>query len=258
MFTHTSHPVFTHTSHPVLAPSSRPVLGIHCPCVRSPIPHLLKYSKAQSTLNRLKVLDIYSHVNPKFHRIPSRRGMRIDTWIPYLTSLRTVVFPIVWGCLGKFIDALFQDPHMCPALTTITSLFYPGSWISLCNCLEIRNHLSLRNRSVQAIHTLRFPSAVHGNIRGPLQGALSGEFAAPLVTIPRHPWTLYELAPASPARQLPPEAACSGCYRSGHTFKCEGGAIEACSRHWSQGVAINAYRGDISGYLEWKPKKTVN
>ena len=35
-------PVFTHTSHPVLAPSSRPVFGIHCPCVRPPIPHLLK------------------------------------------------------------------------------------------------------------------------------------------------------------------------------------------------------------------------
>ena len=100
--------------------------------------------------------------------------MSVDDWIPYLTSLRVIIFPRVWGCINKFVDALFRDPHICPALTTITSLEYPASWISLCNSLEIRNHLSMRDRSVQAIHTLNFPSSVHRNISGPLQVALSG------------------------------------------------------------------------------------
>jgi len=125
----------------------------------------------------------------------------------------------------------------------------------------------MRNRSIQAIHTLRFPLAVHPNVRGPLQDALSGEFAAPFVTIPLQPWTLHELLPQLPegvTHEEPPETACYGCIRSGTTFKCEGwdGAAGraaghlACPRHKrlpSQGIAISAYRRDISGYLEWKP-----
>ena len=219
-------------------------------------------AKAQSILNKLKVLDIYSHASEEFHEALSGRMMKVDKWIPYLTSLRMIIFPRAWWCVDDFIDALSRDPHICPALTTITSLEYPASWISLCNCLEIRNHLSMRDRSVQAIHTLNFPSAVHQNIHGPLQDALSGEFAAPFVTIPRQPWTLRELLPQvheGVAHEMPPELACHGCRRSGNTFTCgnqKSTGIEDCPPHSrlpsSQGVAISAYNRDISGFLEWK------
>ena len=117
----------------------------------------------------------------------------------------------------------------------------------------------MRDRSIQAIHTIYFPSVVHRNISGPLQDALSGEFAAPFVTIPLQPWTLHELLPQVPesdAREGPSEYACLNCRESGNTFKCEGMQkvpIVACPRHWSQEVAIQAYRRDIAGYLEWKP-----
>ena len=218
-------------------------------------------TKAQSLLNKLEVLDLYSHAKDEFHKISTFRAMAVDKWTPHLTSLRVVVFPILWGCVGTFVDALSRDPHVCPALTTITSLAYPESWISLCNCLEIRNHLSMRDQSVQAIHTLHFPSAVHRNISGPLQDALSGEFAAPFFTIPRQPWTLHELLPEGVAHEGPPMSVCYGCSRSGNIFKCEGREIRDdldCPEHSSQGVAISAYRKDISGYLEWKPMETVN
>jgi hypothetical protein len=144
-------------------------------------------TKVQSVLKNIKVLDIYSHANEEFHGASSGEKMKVNKWIPYLISLRVIVFPRAWGCVDDFIDALSRDPHICPALTTITSLSYPRSWTSLCNCLETRNHLSMRGRSVQTIHTLRFPSAVHRNISGPLQDALSGEFASPFIAIPLQP-----------------------------------------------------------------------
>ena len=216
-------------------------------------------TKAQSLLNNLMVLDLYSHAKDEFHKISSFRAMGVDKWTPHLTSLRMIVFPRFWGCINKFVDALSRDPHICPALTTITSLTSPASWVSLCDCLEIRNHLSMRDRSVQAIHTLHFPSAVHVNITGPLQDALSGEFASPFVAIPLQPWTLHEILPEGVRREPPPETACFGCYRSGNTFKCEGGKIwdkADCPLHLgalsNQTFAINAYRRDISGYLEWR------
>ena len=217
---------------------------------------------AQRVLHKLKVLDIYSHVNPEFHDTSSSETMSVDKWTPYLTSLRMAVFPRVWSCIDRFIDVLSRDPQICPALTTITSLKYPDSWVALCHCLEVRNHLSMRDRSVQAIHTLHFPFEVHRNISGPLQDALSGEFAAPFVAIPVQPWTLHELLPQTTDNiERPPETACVSCCRSGNTFECEGWQMQSgsqdCARHWrrlsSQRVAITAYRRDISGYLEWKP-----
>jgi hypothetical protein len=217
-------------------------------------------TKVQSVLKNIKVLDIYSHANEEFHGASSGEKMKVNKWIPYLISLRVIVFPRAWGCVDDFIDALSRDPHICPALTTITSLSYPRSWTSLCNCLETRNHLSMRGRSVQTIHTLRFPSAVHRNISGPLQDALSGEFASPFIAIPLQPWTLRELLPQVPEGvtcEGPPEAACLGCRKSGNTFKCEkleSGGIVDCLRHKGlpsgQRAAISGYRRDISGYLE--------
>jgi Leucine-rich repeat (LRR) protein len=219
-------------------------------------------TKEQRILNMLKVLDIYSRMNDEFSRPVTIQTMGIDKWIPYLKSLRMVVFPHFWGCLNTFVDALSRDPHICPALTTITCHSYPGSWTSLCHSLEIRNHLSMRDRSVQAIHTLYFRSAVHRNISGPLEDALSGEFASPFVPIPLQPWTLHELRPQVPEGAVQEQAleiACLGCRTSGNTFKCEGGPRHGyCPRHMGQKVAINAYRRDISGYLEWNTTETVN
>ena len=103
---------------------------------------------------------------------------------------------------------------------------------------------------------------VHRNISGPLQDALSGEFAAPFVAIPLQPWTLRELLPQVPetaVHEWPPETACSGCRESGNTFKCEKRTIWGivdCLRHsgvpLGQRIAVSAYKRDISGYLEWK------
>ena len=115
------------------------------------------------------------------------------------------------GCIDSFRDALSHDLRICPALTTITSLKYPSSWTSLGDCLEVRNHLSMRDRSVWPIHTLRFPFALHRNLKGPLQDALSGEFAAPFVPIPLQTWTRRELQPRVPgssAHERPPKTAC--------------------------------------------------
>jgi len=220
-------------------------------------------TKAQSILKRIKVLDIYSHANEEFHRASSAgQTMKVGNWIPYLTSLSVIVLPRAWECVDDFIDALSRDPHICRALTTITSLSYPRSWTLLCNSLEIRNHLSMRDRSVQAIHTLHFPAAVHRNISGPLQNALSGEFASPFIAIPLQPWTLRELLPQRPEsveHEQPPETACFGCCQSGNTFKCgklKLWGIGDCIRHtklpWGQAVAVSGYKRDISGYLEWK------
>ena len=176
---------------------------------------------AQRVLNKLKALDIYSHAN-RFHEtsLSGKMTMSFEKWIPYLTSLRMIVFPRMWDCIGCFIDVLSHVPHMCPALT---SLKYPNSWILLCHCLEVRNHLSMKDRSVQAIHTLHFPFEVHRNISGPLRDALSGEFAAPFVAIPAQPWGLHDLLPQIPDdKERPQENACVSCYRSGNTFECEG------------------------------------
>jgi len=210
-------------------------------------------------LNQLKILDLYSHATSAFHEVPFK-AINVEPWFPYLKSLCTIVFPRVWMCIDRFIDILSRDPHICPALTTITSSTYPTSWVSLCHCLETRNHLSMRDPSVQAIHTLRFPVAVHRNISGPLQDALSGEFAAPFVPIPLQPWTLPELQPQIPgstAHEPPFGTTCFGCCQSGNTFECEeqpiGKGSRRCPRHVgplsSPGVAITAHRGDISGYL---------
>ena len=139
---------------------------------------------AQSLLNKLKVLDLYSHAKDEFHKISSFRAMGVDKWTPHLTSLRMIVFPRFWGCVETFFSALSRDPRTCPALTSITSLAYPDSWIALCNCLEIRNHLSMGDGPIQAIQTLYFPAFVHRNINVPLRDALSGEFAAPFAIIP--------------------------------------------------------------------------
>jgi len=215
------------------------------------------------TLNRLKVLDIYSRTKDELHGVSTTRTVSVDKWTPHLASLRMIIIPKLWRFIDTFVDALSREPYICPALTMITSLSYPRSWTSLCNCLEIRNHLSMRDRSVQAIHTLHFPSAVHQNISGPLQDALSGEFAAPLVVIPLQPWTLRELLPQVPKSVAPEQdlgATCLGCRESGNTFNCEGGTPRHryCPRHSGQGVAISAHRRDISGYLEWKPTETMN
>ena len=204
---------------------------------------------------------MFSLPEHQFLDISRTLKMNVNNWIPYLRTLRTIIFPRLWVCLNDFITTLSHDPHICPALTTITSFKYPTSWVSLRNCLEVRNHLSMRDRSIQAIHTLHFPSALHRNISGPLQDALSGEFGTPFVAIPLQPWTLGELLPQTPdgvAREQPPENACSGCHRSGNTFECEGWtrysikpAHRKCDRRLlSEGVAITAYRRDISGYLE--------
>jgi len=196
--------------------------------------------KAQRILNQLKVLDLYSHANREFHEVPFKE-VNVEEWFPYLTSLCMIISPRVWRYIDRFIDVLSRDPHICPALTTITSPTYPTSWVSLCHCLETRNHLSMRDPSVQAIHTLRFPVAVHRNISGPLQDALSGEFAAPFVPIPLQPWTLRELQPqisGSTTHEPPFDTACFNCRQSGNTFECEKQpivlGIVGCHRHFTE------------------------
>ena len=222
-----------------------------------------KYSqetKAQGILQRLKVLDIYSQPENELLELSTAWGMNVNNWIPYLRSLRIIILPRICSYIDDFITTLSHDPHICPALTTINSLTYPASWISLRNSLEVRNHLSMRDRSIQAIHTLCFPSAVHRNISGPLQDALSGEFATPFIAIPSQPWTLHELLSQPPdgVSYEPFQNACYCCHRSGNTFECEGWkGTRDCPWHYrrlsNEGFTITAHRRGISGYLEWKP-----
>ena len=191
-------------------------------------------------LHGLIKLDIYSHLDPKFHagRDSDMVHMEIGRWMPQLHSLQTLILGFEF--IGDVIRCLWENPIMCPKLTTIDSFGYPWRWSSLRDCIEKRNHLAMQDSSLHPIRTLRFPLAHHRNISDRLKESLSGEFAGPFIAIPLQPYALMELQPDDGSGQRA-EEWCYGCVRSGNAFKCLGTKVKqwinfiniglGCERH---------------------------
>ena len=225
---------------------------------------------AQEMLRGLITLDLYSHFDPRFHEDPSGGYLEVGKWMLCLHSLQTLVLGQRFASIDDVIDCLWDNPTLCPRLTTIDSFTYPRRWSSLRDCIEKRNHLAMRDPTVHPIRTLRFPLALHRNISDRLKESLSGEFAGPFVAVPLQPYALEELIQPDDEVEQRPEAWCEGCIRSGNAFECLRPEMKdqdlkyyhkyygyirwACTRHWNhgtdRGVTITAYNVQLSGYLE--------
>jgi len=224
----------------------------------------------QEMLRGLITLDLYSHFDPRFHEVPQRGNIMVRKWMLCLHSLQTLILGRRLTTINALIDCLWNNPTLCPRLTTIDSFSYPWRWSSLRDCIEKRNHLAMRDPSVHPIRTLRFPLALHRNISDRLKESLSGEFAGPFVAVPLQPYALEELIQPDDEVEQRPEAWCAACIRSGNAFECLRPEMEdqgskfwrnheyyikqGCTRHWNhgtdRGVTITAYNVQLSGYLE--------
>ena len=219
-------------------------------------------SLATRRLQSIITLDIYSHIDPRFHPNPTF-DVELGRWMACLHSLQTLILGPGRSFIRGLISHLWDNPLLCPKLTTIDSFGYPQWWSSLRDCIEKRNHLSMQDLSVHPIRTLRFPLALHRNISDRLKESLSGEFARPFVAVPLQPYALEELIqPNDPVGPRPKEY-CFGCIRSGNAFECLRPGIKtglpdfikvACPRHWNRGpdrgATVTAYNVQLSGYLE--------
>jgi hypothetical protein len=205
-------------------------------------------------------LDIYSHIDPRFHQVEHGEDMKFDQWALHLHSLQTLILAQIRS-IDYFISLLSSNPRLCPMLTTIDSFSYPSRWSFLRDYIEKRNHLAMQDPSIHPIRTLRFPLALHRNISDRLKESLSGEFASPFVAVPLQPYALEELIQPDEKVETRPKDICFGCLRSGNVFECGRPKMNSneqfvklgCSRHWNRGpdrgVTITAYNLQLSGYL---------
>jgi len=225
--------------------------------------------QVQTMLRSLITLDLYSHLDIVVLGIWRKsfvgRHLRLDNWVLCFHSVQTLILGHWFASIDEFINYLWNNPALCPRLTTIDTFSYPQRWTSLRDCIEKRNHLAMRDPSVHPIRTLRFPVALHPNISDRLKESLSGEFAGPFVAVPYQPYALEELIQPDDKVERRPNAWCFGCVRSGNAFECllpekkgtrsyDYYAKCGCSLHWNhgadRGVTITAYNLQPSGYLE--------
>ena len=220
--------------------------------------------RVQTMLRGLITLDFFSHFDPRFHEDPTRGHIEVGEWMLRLHSLQTLTLGQQFASIEDLIECLWNNPALCPRLTTIDSFSYPRRWSSLRDCIEKRNHLAMQDPSVHPIRTLRFPLAPHRNISDRLKESLSGEFAGPFIAVPLQPYAIAELIQPDDKVEERPEA-CKGCVRSGNVFECLKSEVKGnymfpfyvkwgCARHWNRGadrgVTITAYNMQLSGYLE--------
>jgi hypothetical protein len=218
--------------------------------------------RVQKMLHGLTKLDIYSHIDPRFHEVWYGDDMKFDQWALHLHSLQTLILAQEFRHIDHFISLLSSNPRLCPMLTTIDSFSYLFRWSFLRDCIEKRNHFAMQDPSIHPIRTLCFPLALHRNISDRLKESLSGEFASPFVAVPLQPYALEELIQPEEKIETRPEDICFGCLRSGNAFECARPRMDSnelslklgCSRHWNRGsdrgAAITAYNLQLSGYLE--------
>jgi len=220
----------------------------------------------QTMLRSLITLDLYSHLDLKiYEQTINGREMRMDHWVLCFHSVQTLILGHWFAPIDEVIDCLWNNPTLCPRLTTIDTFLYPQRWTSLRECIEKRNHLAMRDPSVHPIRTLRFPLALHPNISDRLKESLSGEFSGPFVAVPYQPYALEELIQPDDKVDKRPSAWCFSCVRSGNAFGCllhecknlllyDYYAKYGCTLHWNhgadRGVTITAYNLQLSGYLE--------
>ena len=220
---------------------------------------------AQTMLRGLITLDFFSHFDPRFHEEPQSGQIELDKWMPCLHSLQTLILGYSFASVNDLLKRLWDNPKLCPRLTTIDSFQYPRRWSQLRDCIEKRNHLAMQDPSVHPIRTMRFPLAPHRNISDRLKESLSGEFAGPFIAVPLQPYALEELIQPDDKVEERPNMWCLGCIVSGNMFECLRPQSTfynmyhwyikwSCSRHWNRGadrgVTINAYNVQLSGYLE--------
>jgi len=224
--------------------------------------------QVQTMLRSLITLDLYSHLEIgalALWRPFVGRTLRLDNWALCFHSVQTLILGHWFASIDEFINYLWNNPALCPRLTTIDTFSYPQRWTSLRDCIEKRNHLAMRDTSVHPIRTLRFPLALHRNISDRLKESLSGEFAGPFVPVPFQPYALEELIQPDDKVERRPDGWCFSCVRSGNAFECllpdQKGTLFydyyakcGCSLHWNhgadRGVTITAYNLQPSGYLE--------
>ena len=208
-------------------------------------------------LRGLRLIDFYSHFD--YHEEYYSGDMTaIAEWMKYFDSLQIIVLARAWRHIDQFILILRRDPRVCPKLTTIDSFACPREWSALRDCLEVRNHHAMRDRTTQPIQKLIFPLELHPNIATRLKDALSGRFASDFVPIPHQPWALVKLLSPNERAALGqrPDEICSGCLQSGNASECTEPDTRTvdCSRHRDRlpgrGSAITACITELSGYLE--------
>jgi len=221
--------------------------------------------QVQTMLRSLITFDLYSQLGIRFFGHTIKGDMRMDHWMLCFHSVQTLILGHTLAPIDMVIDCLWNNPTLCPRLTTIDTFSYPQRWTSLRECIEKRNHLAMRDPSVHPIRTLRFPLALHPNISDRLKESLSGEFAGPFVAVPYQPYALEELIQPDDKVEKRPDGWCFSCVRSGNAFgcvlpKCKDFPSYAyyakcgCPRHWKhgadRGVTITAYNLQLSGYLK--------
>ena len=220
--------------------------------------------RVQTMLHGLITLDFFSHFDPRFHERPGRGRIEVGEWMLCLHSLQTLTLGQRFTPIDDLIECLWNNPALCPRLTTIDSFDYPWRWSSLRDCIEKRNHLAMQDPSVHPIRTLRFPLVPHRNISDRLKESLSGEFAGPFIAVPLQPYAIEELIQPDDKVEERPDAWCEGCIRSGNAFECLRPEVTIddslfpymwdCARHWNRGAdrgaTITAYNMQLSGYLE--------
>ena len=224
----------------------------------------LSEERAKTMLHGLTILDMYSHSDPRPDGAWYLADMKFRDWMPCLHSLRTLILGLGFVKINDVIEWLWSDPMLCPKLTTIDSFDYPNRWTSLRECIEKRNHLAMQDPSVQPIHTLRFPVALHRNISDRLKESLSGEFAGRFVGVPLPPRDSPEPSESDDEVDLDERPygftmGCFGCVRSGTVARClspkrQSSSSWNCDRHMNhgadRGVTITAYNMQLAGYLE--------
>ena len=207
---------------------------------------------------KLKVLVIYPHVATDY--IPPDE-FAIAPWLPHLESVEMLGLPNAGATslsIYNFPKLLCENPRLFPSLTKIRSPKYPSSWLSLRDCIEVRNHLAMKDGRVRALKTLEFPCQVHDYIAEPLQAVLSGRCGVEFRPIPDQPFAIPELIPER-SKPEHPDDRCLYCIRSGDLFSClglgdddsSGRGKHICQRHLQDTwVAITGTTSDLSGYLQ--------
>ena len=207
---------------------------------------------------KLKVLVLYPHV-ATYHRPLVK--FPIAPWLPHLESVEMLGLPNTGSTslsIYDFPKILCENPRLFPSLTKIRSPKYPSSWLRLRECIEVRNHLAMRDGGIHAFKTLEFPCQVHDYIAEPLQAVLSGRFGVEFQPIPEQPFAIPELIPESSKPEHPSDR-CEYCIRAGDLFSCLGlGERDSsgrdkfiCQRHLQDTwVAITGTTSELSGYLQ--------
>ena len=207
---------------------------------------------------KLKVLVIYPHIVTDYTPLGK---FPIAPWLPHLESVETLGLPAVGAIslsINNFSTIMCENPRLFPSLIKIRSPQYPSSWLRLRDCIEVRNHLAMRDGRIRAFKTLEFPCQVHDYIAEPLQAVLSGRFGVGFRSIPDQPCAIPELIPEN-SKPKHPSDRCFYCIRSGDLFSClglsdpDGHGLDRhiCQRHL-QGlwVGITGTTSELSGYLQ--------